>query len=161
MLRERFRCPHFRILVIGRANAGKTTILEKVCGVAKGTKPIIYDKNGKPSQIYALTHVKWYLGEKLQQSKTHLLPSIGVSQMINLKALFDMHIFQRGLHDIEHQITYPGCNFIFHDSQGFESGSTQELESAWKFIEERSTRTELKDQLHAIWYIASILHAYS
>ena len=41
MLREQYRCPHFRILIIGRANAGKTTILERVCGVAKGTKPII------------------------------------------------------------------------------------------------------------------------
>jgi len=47
LLRERYLCPHCRILVIGRANAGKTTILEKVCGVEKGTKPIIYDKNGK------------------------------------------------------------------------------------------------------------------
>jgi len=46
--REQFRCPCFRILVIGRANAGKTTILEKVCGVAKGTKPIIvYNKKSK------------------------------------------------------------------------------------------------------------------
>ena len=33
---------------MGRANAGKTTILEKVCGVAKGTQPIIiYDENGQ------------------------------------------------------------------------------------------------------------------
>ena len=48
MLRDQYRCPHFRILVIGRANAGKTTILEKVCGVEKGTKPvIIHDKNGE------------------------------------------------------------------------------------------------------------------
>ena len=47
MLREKYLCPHFRILVMGRANAGKTTILEKVCGVAKGTKPIIYDNDGK------------------------------------------------------------------------------------------------------------------
>ena len=47
MLRERYLCPHFRILVIGRANAGKTTILEKICGVAKGTKPVIYNKEGK------------------------------------------------------------------------------------------------------------------
>lgn len=46
MLKERYKCPHFRILVIGRANAGKTTILEKVCGVEKGTKPIIYDQDG-------------------------------------------------------------------------------------------------------------------
>ena len=51
MLRERYLCPHFRILVIGRANAGKTTILEKVCGVAKGTKPIIYGKDGKSVRL--------------------------------------------------------------------------------------------------------------
>jgi hypothetical protein len=50
MLRERYLCQHFRILVIGRANAGKTTILEKVCGVAKGTRPIIYDRDGKYSK---------------------------------------------------------------------------------------------------------------
>ncbi|KAF8341069.1 hypothetical protein F5887DRAFT_977176 [Amanita rubescens] len=58
----------------------------------------------------------------------------------------------RGLHDIWHQITYPGSNFVFHDSQGFESGSTEELEIAWKFIEKKSAETELKNQLHAIWY---------
>ena len=46
-LKERYKCPHFRILIIGRANAGKTTILEKVCGVEQGTKPIIYDESGK------------------------------------------------------------------------------------------------------------------
>ena len=56
ILRERYRCPHFRILVIGRANAGKTTILEKVCGAAKGTMPIIYNKNGKPSQNSCMLH---------------------------------------------------------------------------------------------------------
>ncbi|KAF8333697.1 hypothetical protein F5887DRAFT_893261 [Amanita rubescens] len=106
MLRERYLCPYFRILVIGRANAGKTTILENFCGVAKGTKPIIYDKDRK----------------------------------------------SRGLHDIEHEITYPGSNFIFHDSKGFESGSTEELEIAWKFIKKKSTENELKNQLHAIWY---------
>src|SRR6266576_2514345 len=62
------------------------------------------------------------------------------------------------MHDIEHQITYPGSNFIFHDSQGFESGSTEELEIAWKFIEKKSMETELKNQLHAIWYLASLFY---
>ena len=47
LLKERYGCSHFRILVIGRANAGKTTILEKICGVACGTKPIIVDNTGK------------------------------------------------------------------------------------------------------------------
>jgi len=124
ILRERYECPHFRILVIGRANAGKTTILEKVCGVAKGTEPIIYGKDG----------------ELLQKSVIHLMPSI-----------------ERGLHDIEHQITYPGSNFIFHDSQGFESGSNEELKIAQEFIGKRSAEIELKNQLHAIWYFVLAL----
>ena len=56
MLRDQYRCPHFRILVIGRANAGKTTILEKVCGVEKGTKPvIIHDKEGKLNESLICT----------------------------------------------------------------------------------------------------------
>ncbi|KAJ7194943.1 hypothetical protein GGX14DRAFT_677706 [Mycena pura] len=41
----RSKCPHFRILIIGRANAGKTTILKRVCNSVKG--PEIYDVNGK------------------------------------------------------------------------------------------------------------------
>ncbi|KAF8731476.1 hypothetical protein AX14_004838 [Amanita brunnescens Koide BX004] len=119
MLKEQYKCPHFRILIIGRANAGKTTILEKVCGVQQGTKPIIYDQNG----------------EELAPSVAHLMPSV-----------------ERGIHDIEHQITYHGSNFIFHDSRGFESGAIEELEVVWKFIEKQSSTTEVKDQLHAIWY---------
>ncbi|KZP15907.1 hypothetical protein FIBSPDRAFT_958425 [Athelia psychrophila] len=42
-LRE--RCPRFRTLIIGRANAGKTTILQKVCGTTK--KPVVYDAQGE------------------------------------------------------------------------------------------------------------------
>ncbi len=61
--------------------------------------------------------------------------------------------YKRGLHDIEHQVTYKGSNFIFHDSKGFESGETEELELVWDFIEKRSAEAKLKDQLHAIWYI--------
>ncbi len=60
------------------------------------------------------------------------------------------------MHDIEHQITYHGSNFIFHDSQGFESGATGELEVVWEFIKKRAAEAELKDQLHAIWYLASV-----
>jgi hypothetical protein len=60
---------------------------------------------------------------------------------------------QRGIHDIEHQITYEGSNFIFHDSQGFESGAKDEIETVWDFIWKRSGATKLEDQLHAIWYL--------
>ncbi|KAF8221395.1 hypothetical protein L208DRAFT_1328194, partial [Tricholoma matsutake] len=41
----RSQCRHFRILVIGRANAGKTTLLKKVC--ESTDDPRIYGANGK------------------------------------------------------------------------------------------------------------------
>jgi ABC-type cobalamin/Fe3+-siderophores transport system ATPase subunit len=43
----RAECPQFRILIIGKANAGKTTILRKVCNAKPDAKPIIYDEEGK------------------------------------------------------------------------------------------------------------------
>ena len=42
-LRAKYTC--FRILVIGRANAGKTTLLQRVCNTTED--PCIYDKNNK------------------------------------------------------------------------------------------------------------------
>ncbi|KAG6906696.1 hypothetical protein DXG01_012542 [Tephrocybe rancida] len=43
--RLRGRYTHFRILVIGRANAGKTTLLKRVCNTSE--EPCIYDDEGK------------------------------------------------------------------------------------------------------------------
>lgn len=39
-------CPQFRILVIGKANAGKTTLLRKVCLASADVEPTIRDKEG-------------------------------------------------------------------------------------------------------------------
>ena len=41
----RRKCRHFRILVIGRANAGKTTLLKKVCNSVED--PEIFSPSGK------------------------------------------------------------------------------------------------------------------
>jgi ABC-type branched-subunit amino acid transport system ATPase component len=86
MLKDQYECPHFRILIIGRANAGKTTILEKVCGVAQGTKPVVYDERGykinasKPLfKLFA--PIKQLLGRKPVPQPTHLIPSMEVSCM--------------------------------------------------------------------------------
>jgi len=46
----RRECPRFRILIIGKANAGKTTILRKVCNAKPDAKPIVYDAEGKEVQ---------------------------------------------------------------------------------------------------------------
>jgi hypothetical protein len=43
----RRECPRFRVLIIGKANAGKTTILRKVCNAKPDAKPVIYDPEGK------------------------------------------------------------------------------------------------------------------
>ena len=39
-------CKQFRVLIMGRRNAGKTTILEKMTGNEAGAKPEIRDENG-------------------------------------------------------------------------------------------------------------------
>ena len=48
----RAECPQFRILIIGKANAGKTTILRKVCNVKPDTKPIVYDAKGTMVKVW-------------------------------------------------------------------------------------------------------------
>jgi len=92
------------------------------------------------------------LDNKLAPDETHVTPSIEV-RLLAIDLSTDILInCKRGIHEIEHQITYEGSNFIFHDSQGFESGGRRELEVVWDFIEKRSAAAQLKDQLHAIWY---------
>lgn len=38
-------CDKFRILIMGRANAGKTTILQRLCNTTED--PVVYDVQGK------------------------------------------------------------------------------------------------------------------
>lgn len=72
----RAMCGRFRILVIGRANAGKTTILKKICESID--EPIIYDREGAevrkvqsalPTYCWSLAFLfllrpDWYLARK-------------------------------------------------------------------------------------------------
>ncbi|KAG8938861.1 hypothetical protein FRC03_006843, partial [Tulasnella sp. 419] len=59
----------------------------------------------------------------------------------------------RGMHDIENEIHYPSNpRFVFHDSRGFEAGSTEEIDKVRSFIKQRAAENELKDRLHVIWY---------
>jgi len=46
----RSKCDRFRILIIGNANAGKTTILQKVCN-ANGRQPVFFDSAGQEVRI--------------------------------------------------------------------------------------------------------------
>ncbi|KAJ6590312.1 hypothetical protein B0H10DRAFT_1830850 [Mycena sp. CBHHK59/15] len=105
-------CPQFRVLVIGRRNAGKTTILKKMSG-SDGSDVEIRDVNGN----------------------------------------------ERGMSEIENEITFKSNPlFVFHDSRGIEAGADNEENSPLRFnylqnfIDMRSKKPRLRDQLHAIWF---------
>ncbi|KAG2047451.1 hypothetical protein BDR06DRAFT_976747 [Suillus hirtellus] len=85
----------FRILVIGRASAGNTTVFSRVCNTPEN--PTIYSAGKKRGEM----------------------------------------VFKSN----------PG--FIFHDSRG---GGGSEFEKVKAFIEGRSEKMKIENQLHAIWY---------
>ncbi|KDQ09922.1 hypothetical protein BOTBODRAFT_116536, partial [Botryobasidium botryosum FD-172 SS1] len=115
----------FRVLVLGRANAGKTTLLKAVCGAAGDPK--ILDQG----TLYSF-HQKRLHDE-------------------NLKRLQDER--QLGEHDINTQLVFPSNpGFIFHDSQGFEAGSEEELKTVTEFIRSKGGSRNMREQLHVIWY---------
>ena len=67
----------------GKSQFWQDNHLEKVCGVEKGTKPIIYDKEGKLSESLAnalsYIYILFLLGRKLEPCETHLIPSVEAS----------------------------------------------------------------------------------
>ncbi|KAJ7112362.1 hypothetical protein C8R44DRAFT_251870 [Mycena epipterygia] len=110
----------FRVLIAGRANAGKTSILQRVC-----------DTTNSPD-TYRVAVVN---GEETR-TKIHLDPTS-----------------ERGQHDITDELVFSNHEgYVFHDTRGFESGSTNELQTVQEFVHDRSGRERLRDRLHAIWY---------
>ncbi|KDQ08554.1 hypothetical protein BOTBODRAFT_564383 [Botryobasidium botryosum FD-172 SS1] len=160
----------FRILIIGRANAGKTTILRAVCG-AEG-EPDVYDHEGNLVVLGAAHEAQGQLMSDIhkddkpaRKSTSSIIRSLrdriahkaskssssaprstrALSSILSPSAL-------RGEHNIEYSLLFPSNRrFIFHDSRGFESGSTDELEVVRNFIEKHASEGSMKKQLHAIW----------
>jgi hypothetical protein len=61
-------------------------------------------------------------------------------------------------HNIEDEIISPSNDmFILHDSEGFERLRPQKSDTVHGFIERRLGQRELKDQLHAIWYVPPLI----
>jgi len=113
-LREKY--PRFRALILGRANAGKTTILKSICDTTE--EPRIYGPDGE------------------EIDRDVIEPTA-----------------DRGEHNINNELVFSSNRgFVFHDSRGFESGSTTEVESVKKFIAERANSRSVVRRLHAIWY---------
>ena len=54
-IKEHFdRIGHFRVLVIGRSNAGKTTLLQRVCNTTEA--PEIYNSKGEKVKYLIVQH---------------------------------------------------------------------------------------------------------
>ncbi|KAI5982153.1 GTP-binding protein [Pisolithus marmoratus] len=116
---KKIRC--FRILVMGRANASKTTILQRVYNSMD--KPEIFD--GKGNKVL------------LMASEVHI----------------EAEYFQHGYHNIQHELVFqsnPG--FVFHDSCGFEAGSTQQFDQMEHFVADHAVTTRVNEHIHAIWF---------
>ncbi|KDQ14505.1 hypothetical protein BOTBODRAFT_32630 [Botryobasidium botryosum FD-172 SS1] len=133
----------FRVLIIGRANAGKTTILRAVYGAEEEPEeePTVYDRKGfnkiKSLRLTLRTVRNKITGHASPTSATNI-PSPSHT---------------RGLHDIEAPLVFPSNpRLVFHDSRGFESGSDEELELVRNFIQSRADKIAPMEQLHVIWY---------
>ncbi|KAI6011111.1 GTP-binding protein [Pisolithus marmoratus] len=106
----------FRILVMGRANAGKTTTLQRVCNSTDNPK--IFD--GKGNTI-----------------------DTGILQ----------GTLTRGYHDIEHELVFESNHgFVFHDSCGFEAGTTQQFDRMKEFVANQAAARSVNERIHAIWF---------
>lgn len=67
---------------------------------------------------------------------------------------------QRGKHKIEDEIVFSSHKgYVFHDSQGFESGSDKELRIVKDFVRKKSGESMLDNRLHAIWF--GVLSVYN
>ncbi|KAG2092536.1 uncharacterized protein F5147DRAFT_619696, partial [Suillus discolor] len=116
------RIGRFRVLIIGRANAGKTTILQKVCNTTD--QPEIYDTKG--NKVRVMIHAIYAsIADQLRRG----------NHVITNEMIFKSNPV-----------------FVFHDSCGFEAGSEDEFEDMKKFISERAHATKLEERIHAIWY---------
>jgi len=146
---------HFRILVIGRANAGKTTLLKWVCNTTED--PRIYNEG--------MNLVRFPSGSRrgIALTSKQLEPTSAVIRSFNsLKLTFWLVADQRSIHDILCPFAFESNpQFIFHDSPGFEAGDDRQLKEVQAFIEKRAKSNEPNDQLHAIWSVVNLFFVSS
>ncbi len=143
----------FRVLIIGRANAGKTTILQRVCDTTDS--PNIYRENsgGQREEVRHGCLVVLLLSSYPTHTQVKLDPSTEVSEQEKLSVVAVLTLSQRGEHNINDELAFSNhTGYIFHDSRGIECGGTEELEILWRFMQHRASGNRLQSRLHAIWF---------
>jgi len=128
-------CNRFRVLIIGRRNAGKTTILEKMTGSEIGDKPEIRDKEGHLVDDPTLVKAGLERGMSVIDNEI-TYPS---------SPRFVFHD-SRGIE--------AGAESDSHGTEAGEGRDSSKLRVEYirKFIEDRAQQTRTADQLHAIWF---------
>ncbi|KAF8498202.1 hypothetical protein F5888DRAFT_1923063 [Russula emetica] len=118
-------CNRFRVLIIGRRNAGKTTILEKMTGSDEGAKPEIRDKEG------------------------HLVddPTLVKAGLERGMSMIDYEI----TYPSSPRFVFHDSRGIEAGAEGHDSSKLR-IEYIQKFINDRAETRRLRDQLHAIWF---------
>ncbi|KAF5364553.1 hypothetical protein D9757_011800 [Collybiopsis confluens] len=115
-------CPRIRILVMGKRNAGKTTLLQRMTRSSDG-QFLLRTEDGK----------------LIDDPGSILAPALEASPL-------------RGHSHIDYEITYPSDkDYIFHDSRGMEAGSDDEFRVLKEFIKEKQEMKYLGQRLHVIW----------
>ena len=152
----KFTPRRFRILIIGRANSGKTTILRRLCNATE--EPTILSPNGEKVHYIVKFHTRYLTSMSIISDRVigpYTIP--GRKWFVNCR-LYSINILttQRGEQDIENQIIYESKpDFVFHDSRGFEAGSDQEMKLVQEFINKRSSSENVDERLHAIWCVTA------
>jgi len=72
----RNKFPQFRILVIGRANAGKTTLLQRVCKTTES--PIVRDQDGTEVAVELLCYRPTVVCSPTRQIDVDVKGTLGV-----------------------------------------------------------------------------------
>ena len=83
---NQFRVPNiqFRVLIIGRANAGKTSVLQRVCDTTESPKVYRVDRSGRRSQVRSRSWWHPYQSHPLVRFNN-----------LNLQLRLDRHILVR------------------------------------------------------------------
>ena len=134
----------FRVLVLGRANAGKTSVLQRVCDTT--ASPKIY-RGGEEVRGTNLVCESDLTADSSNLNRRWMLV------ILVLLFICPLTSCQRGEHTIDDELVFSNhTSYVFHDSRGIESGGTEELETLRRFIGRKCGEKELQKKLHAIWF---------
>ena len=145
------RIGRFRILVIGRSNAGKTTLLQRVCNTTE--LPEIINARGEKVKYLLTRNPLNYWCAAIYRLTLRLYRGPWRRVKCLAGSMNRANCVQRGIHNIEDELIFrSNSHFVFHDSRGFESGSVNELNLMKAFVTGRATTMRLENRIHAIWW---------